>query len=225
MQGQLREALIEARRSLELDPTCIDCRVTLATIYIFRSEYNLAEPELLTVLEQDENNPFAQNNLASTYLHLGRPGEAEPLARSAAQNEMYVGRHLAFYNLGWSLYERRRYDEALEAFAQALREQPRMCTAHYRIALIYLRQSRYEDAIHHIEQAITEPDDEVPRNHLNEEENTCSDMPDVFHVLGMAMLALSRQEEAQAAFSRCVELAGPRHPIYDLCEQHRDEQE
>jgi len=221
MEGEFADALREARRAVDLDPDCIDGRLTLATIYAARAEFDRAETELQEVLRRDEGNPFAQNTLATVYMNMGRPAEAEPLARSAAENEDYSGRHLAYYNWGWALFERQSYAAALEAFGQALREAPGMCLAHYRIGDVYFRERRFEDALRHLEQAVQEPEEEETPStpQAQREQPTCAEMPQVHHVLGLALMASGRDADAEGAFRRCVELAPEASDLRRQCAQ------
>lgn len=225
MEGELSAALREARRAVDLDPENVDYRITLATIYGARAEFDRAEEQLQMALEIEPDNPFALNNLAAIYINMGRPAEAEEFARRATENESYAGRHLAFYNLGWSMQERQQYPEALEAFAQALRESPRMCLAHYRIGEVYFRMRRFEDAVYHLEQAVAEPDEEERTSSSSERDapRSCVAMPEAHQVLGLALLAVGRDDDALGAFSQCVELATERSELSIRCAQHLDD--
>jgi tetratricopeptide (TPR) repeat protein len=225
LEGEFASALGEARRSVELDPECIDCKVTLATVYAARSEWSQAEAVLREVLEADPDNPFALNTLATVYLNLGRPAEAAPLARRATENELYSGRHLAFYNLGWAALQRQQYQEALEAFGQAIREAPTMCLAHYRVGEVFFRLRRYEDALDHLEQAVAAREETPVEGQQDRDVHTCGDMPDAQHLLGMTLVALGREEESRAAFERCAELATPRTDLGRRCAQQTNGQE
>ncbi len=226
LEGELASALREARQSVELDPTCIDCRLTLATVYAARDELPRAEEEYREVLRRDPGNPFAQNNLASVYMNMGRPTDAIPLAREASENEDYTGRHLAFYNLGWALLEQEEYAPALEALGRALREVPRMCVAHFRIAEVYFRQRQFEQAFSHLEHAIEEQEEpyESPTSEQPRHRN-CSEMADAQHLLGLTLLALGNDEEAREAFQRCLEIATARSTLGRRCVEQLNAQE
>jgi Tfp pilus assembly protein PilF len=221
IQGDLASALREARQGVDLDPGCIDCRITLATIYAARDELPRAEDEFNEVLRREPDNPFALNNLASVYLNMGRPADALPLARRASENEDYVGRHLAFYNVGWALMEQNEYDGALDAMTRALREVPRMCLAHYRIAEIFFRRRNFEDALRHLQQALVIP--EAPFQSETQDaprERTCDQMAETHSLLGSTLVALEREEEAREAFTRCLEIATARTEIGRRCAEH-----
>ncbi len=223
MQGEFASALREARRSVELDPECTDCRLVLATVYAARSEFDRAEGELRRVIEEDPGNPYAMNTLATVYMNLGRPAEAEPMARRASEDEDFDGRHLAFYNLGWALLEQGNQGEALEAFGQSLRESPEMCLARFRVGEIYVRQGRFEQAISQLEQALEEgpareggPDEQPP---------TCRDMPEAHHIMGLALLGSGRDDEARDSFRRCAELAPEGSEARGACAERLDSRE
>lgn len=228
MEREFSSALREARRSIELDPECVDCRYTLATVYSARAEWDHAEVELRHVLTLDPDYSYAHNQLAVVYLNSGRPAEAETHARRAAEDEQFSGRHLAFYNLGWSFLERQQYDRALEAFTQALRENSHMCSAQYRIGEVYFRQQQYEQALSYLEQAVTEEEDPEGSSTQAQEQQPvrhCANMPDAHHLLGMTLLALDEIERAHEAFRRCAELATERTELGRRCAQHLESQE
>ena len=211
---------------METDRRCVDCRLTLATVYAARSDFSAAERELKEVLRQEPDNPFALNTLATVYLNLGRPAEAQPLAARAAEDENYIGRHLAYYNLGWALLQRQKYADALGAFQLALREAPRMCLAQYRIGEVFFHQGRYAEAVQHLRLAV-EPQEEpvqyaVPRQ---EETRSCDQMADTHQLLGLALMAQGEEEAASAAFGRCVEVATPYSDLARRCAQQRQSQE
>jgi tetratricopeptide (TPR) repeat protein len=223
MQREFSSALREARRSIELDPECIDCRYTLAMVYAARAEWTQAEAELRRVLTQDQQYSIAHNLLATVYLNSGRPAEAETHARQASEDEQFSGRHLAFYNLGWSFLERQQYDRALEAFSAALRENSNMCSAQYRIGEVFFRQREYEQALSYLEQAVTEEVDPEASPTQSQEQapvQHCSNMPEAHHLLGMTLLALEETERAHEAFRRCAELATERTELGRRCAQH-----
>jgi Tfp pilus assembly protein PilF len=226
MEGELGDALREARQSVEVDPRCWDCRLALGTVYAARSEFRQAEEELKKVLAHDPTNPFALNTLAAVYLNLGRPDEAETLAQRAAENENYEGRHLAYYNVGWAFLQQRKYSDALGAFSRALREAPQMCLAHFRIGEVFFRQRRYEEASHHLRQSM-EPVEQpvrfaVPRQG---ERRSCEQMPDAHQLLGFALLAQGDQQGAQAAFRRCLTLATPHSSVAIRCQEQLNPRE
>ncbi len=225
-EGELAAALREARRSVELDPDCVDCRLTLATVYGARGEMEQAEQAYLEVLRRDPDNPYAQNGLAVVYLNLGRPAEAIRYARQASENEDYVGRHLAFYNLGWAHLEEGNYPAALEALTAALREAPGMCLAHFRIAEVFFRQRSYEEALSHLDQAleVPEPSYESP-THEQPQHRTCDQMADTHHLRGLVLLALGREEEARESFGRCLEIATARSEIGRRCANQMNSQD
>lgn len=219
LQGEFTTALAEARRSVELDPDCVDCKLTLGTIYAARAEWPQAETALRDVLEAEADNPFALNTLATVYLNTGRPAEAEALARRASENEVYSGRHLAFYNVGWARLQRQQYRPALEAFGEAIREMPDMCLAHYRVGEVFFRLRQYDDALDHLEQAVAAPEAQPAEGEQERQIQTCSDMPDAQHLLGMTLVALGREGESRAAFERCAQLATPRTELGRRCAQ------
>lgn len=225
MEGEFASALREARRAIELDPECVDCRLVLGTIYAARSEFDRAETELRQVLERDPHNAYAMNTLATVYMNLGRPAEAEPMARGAAEDEDFDGRHLAFYNLGWALLEQGNQSEALEAFGQSLRESPQMCLARFRVGEIYVRQGRFDDAIAQLEQALGVEPAEGGGTPPDEQPPTCRDMPETHQVLGLALLGAGRDDEARHSFGRCAELAAEGSDIRRACADRLESRE
>ena len=198
--GNYGEALRNAKKAVELDPENIDARLTLATVYAARNELDKAEKELKKVLEMDKDNPYALNTLGVVYIHKGRFREAVELLKRAAHNELYIGRHLAYGNLGWAYIEMGEYSKAIIALKNALREQPKFCVARYRLAQAYYKLKDYQRALEEIKMAIKPFDS-------NQKIPDCSRLPDCYYLMGLIYISLEKIKEAEQSFKKCVELA------------------
>jgi len=211
-----------------LDSECVECRYVLATVYMARSELDRAEQELTQVITISPDYSFAHNALASVFINLGRPAEAVEHARRASDDEDFSGRHLAYYNLGWAQAELGRPDEALEALGMALRENAGMCLARFRIAEIYVSRQRYDDALARLEMALESgaPNDDssVPPDDGRANRN-CEQLPDLYHLRGLALIGAGRAEEAGSAFRQCVEIATEHSELGRRCTQQMELQE
>lgn len=198
--GNYGEALRNAKKAVELDPTSIDARLTLATVYAARNELSKAEKELKVVLKIDKDNPFALNTLGVIYIHEGKYKEAIEVLEKASQNELYVGRHLAYGNLGWAYLELGEYQKAVVALKNALREQPKFCVARYRLAEVYYKLREYNKALEEVKLAV------LP---VDEKQNIpdCSKLPDAYYLMGLIYTSLENIDEGEKAFKKCVELA------------------
>lgn len=216
--GNYGEALRNAKKSVEVNPENNEARLTLATIYAARGELDFAEKELNILVKRDPENPFFLNTLGVVYINKGEYINAVNVLKKSSSNETYVGRHLAYGNLGWAYMELQEYTKANEALNNALREQPNFCVARYRLAQLYYKQHKNEEAFEEIDIALRpvseEDDDEI---------SDCSKMAEGYHLLGLINTALNKEEDANNAFRKCIELS-PQTILSKRCKSHLPEE-
>ena len=98
----------------------VDLRGFLSEIYQDTNQHYQAIQQLEAVYEMDPNDPGINNNLGYSLTEAGRDLErAEKMIRfSLAQNPRS---HATLDSLGWVLYKRGKFDEAVQYIRQALR--------------------------------------------------------------------------------------------------------
>ena len=144
----------------------------------------------------------------------------------------------AFYYLGRAQYNRKHFDEAVHAFAQSLKLDPKSALAQDNLGLSHEAMGKTDDALAAYRAAValdasattrtsgpyldlgsllveeSRPGDAVP--YLLQAAAIAPDDPLAHRALGKACLALNRLEEAQAEFEKAVALAPRNAPLHFL---------
>jgi len=123
---------------------------------------------------------------------LGDPGAAESCARNVIA--LCPDRGDAYFNLGMSLREQKKFKEATESFRTAIHHKPDFADAHNALAYVLAVQGQKSAAEHHFRQAIA----------LNPR------FADAHNNLGNILRASSRDDEAVTSYRNAIE-AQPGH--------------
>ncbi|MBX7084767.1 MAG: tetratricopeptide repeat protein [Nannocystaceae bacterium] len=145
----------------------------------------------------------AYNSLAVVDLQFESVDKAVDHARAALREKFYSDRYSALSNLGWAFYVGGDLVSATAELRQAVLLNPDYCVGRYRLAQVYLDSGQPEQALEQA-QAVVDSD-------------RCP-IQDAHRVLGAARLRLGLGEEAQQAFTSCVELA-PRSCLAQQCQR------
>ncbi len=99
MQGDFEEAIINYKRSLEIEPTA-EGHTFLGWAYSFlgRLEEAIAECHRAIAVDPDFGNPY--NDIGAYYLQLGKSAEAIPWLEKAKYARRYENPEFAYCNLG-----------------------------------------------------------------------------------------------------------------------------
>lgn len=100
------------------------------------NDFALAEASYRKAIARDPGNTTARYNLGNLYYNNEKPAEAARRYRQAA--EVAPGKqekHKAFHNLGNSFMEQENYQAAVEAYKDALRNEPTDDETRYNLAL------------------------------------------------------------------------------------------
>lgn len=100
------------------------------------NDFALAEASYRKAIAKDPSNTTAKYNLGNLYYNNEKPAEAAQRFRQAA--EIAPGKaekHKAFHNLGNSFMEQENYQAAVEAYKDALRNDPTDDETRYNLAL------------------------------------------------------------------------------------------
>jgi tetratricopeptide (TPR) repeat protein len=139
-----------ARKALELDPDLAEAHILLADIHTRQWKWAEAQAEYKRALDLNPNDASAHLGLSDWLLCQGRTEEALEWARR--------GRDLdplgtSGFTIAWTLFNARRYDEAIREFQNELAVKPNGGDTlwHLGQALIFNHQA--EEAIHVLENA------------------------------------------------------------------------
>ncbi|MGY5846098.1 tetratricopeptide repeat protein [Salegentibacter sp. HM20] len=100
------------------------------------NDFASAEAAYRLAIAKDPDNAAARYNMGNLYYAKEKTPEAESRLRQAAERaETRDDKHKAFHNLGNSFMKQKRYKEAVEAYKNALRNNPKDDETRYNYAL------------------------------------------------------------------------------------------
>jgi len=149
--GETRPKVIAAaRKALELDPELAEARVLLANALQKDWHWSEAEVEYRRAIELTPNDAAAQAGLADWLLCQGRTDEALAGARRAQELDP---RAFDGKQVGWILFEARRYDEAIRELHTALTIDPNDPMALWYLGFALIGAEHFDEAIATLEKA------------------------------------------------------------------------
>jgi Flp pilus assembly protein TadD len=149
--GETRPKVIaSARKALELDPELAEARVLLANALQKDWHWAEAEVEYRRAIELSPNDAAAQAGLADWLLCQGRTEEALASARRAQELDP---RAFDGVQVGWILFQARRYDEAIRELHTALTIDPNDPMALWFLGFALIGAEHFDEAIATLEKA------------------------------------------------------------------------
>ena len=149
--GETRPKVIAAaRKALELDPELAEARVLLANALQKDWHWAEAEVEYRRAIELSPNDAAAQAGLADWLLCQGRTDEALASARRAQELDP---RAFDGVQVGWILFQARRYDEAIRELRTALTIDPNDPMALWFLGFALIGAEHFDEAIATLERA------------------------------------------------------------------------
>jgi TolB-like protein/Flp pilus assembly protein TadD len=145
-----RKTLVAARKALELDPELAEARALLANALQKDWHWVEAEAEYRRAIELSPSDAAAHAGLADWLLCQGRTEEALASARRAQELDPR-----AFHGtqIGWILFQARRYDEAIRELRTALTIEPKDPMALWFLGFVLIGAERFDEAIATLERA------------------------------------------------------------------------
>ncbi|HEX6624170.1 MAG TPA: tetratricopeptide repeat protein [Pyrinomonadaceae bacterium] len=155
--GRLDEALVEARRAWEIEPSSANKIVIVGWTHYFRREYDEAIEQYGQTLDMDPNNQPARFRLGLAYMQKGMPDRAVAELQRAANLSGGNARHVAFLGYAYALSGEWGKAERLLNELQTRSRQTYVCP--YDIAIIHLGLGDKERALEWLEKTDRERDD------------------------------------------------------------------
>jgi TolB-like protein/Flp pilus assembly protein TadD len=149
--GETRPKVIAAaRKALELDPELAEARVLLANALQKDWHWAEAEAEYRRAIELSPNDAGTHSGLADWLLCQGRTEEALASARRAQEIDP---REFSGGQVGWILFQARRYDEAIRELRTALTMEPEDPMALWFLGFALIGAEHFDEAITTLEKA------------------------------------------------------------------------
>ena len=149
------KAMTAVRKALELDSNLAEAHVVLADLQTAQWHWTEAEAEYRRGLELNPSDASAHGGLAGWLLTQGRLAEAVASARKARELDPSPG---AGRELGWILFNARRYDEAIREYRSALAIEPDNANTLWRLGFALSLKHQSQEAIAVLERAVSVSD-------------------------------------------------------------------
>jgi TolB-like protein/Tfp pilus assembly protein PilF len=149
------KAMSAVRKALELDPDLAEAHVVLAGMLQDEWHWAEAESEYRRSLELNPSDAGAYSGLAAWLLSQGRLGEAVERAKRARELDPSPG---AAVELGWILFNARRYDEAIREYRSALAIEQDNANTLWRLGFALSFKHQSQEAISALDRAVSVSD-------------------------------------------------------------------
>jgi TolB-like protein/Tfp pilus assembly protein PilF len=144
------KVLAAARKALELDPDLVEARVQLADALQKDWHWAEAEAEYKQAIALSPNDSEANATFSYWFLCQGRTQEALSLARRAQELDPLA---LHGIEIGWILFQARRYDEAIRELRTVLTIAPENPMALWFFGYALTGAGQFDEAIQMLEKA------------------------------------------------------------------------
>jgi TolB-like protein/DNA-binding winged helix-turn-helix (wHTH) protein/Flp pilus assembly protein TadD len=151
-QSVRSKAILAAQKALELDPTLAEPHVILALTYQEQWEWSSAQHEYEAALNLSPNDAWVHGNYGRWMLCQGRFDEAQALARRGRDlDPLTVGGQ----DLGWILFQSRRYDEAVRELRSDLAVHPDNAGDMWFLGFSLIGKGASDEAVPVLERAVS----------------------------------------------------------------------
>lgn len=184
------QALINLLKAREYDPKDSQIRNNLGMAYYFREQTELAEKELLTAIDLDNNNADAKANLGSIYMEKNRLKEARDLFVQVSRNLTYTAQFRNYYNFALLALKEGDRKEAFNLLFKSIKEKEDYCQAHFKLGELYTEEYKFKQALTSFQES---------------SKGTCVNEPAPFYQQALALINLNRTEEARLKLNEIIE--------------------
>ena len=156
--GGIDEAIHTASDAVRENPKIADLYILLGNLYERKADLEKAKAAYQAALDVRHDDPKASNNLA--YLLLETHGNLDSAWHLAeAARRAMPGSSVVADTLGWALYQKAMYPQAIEQFQEAIRlaaqnKEPDNATYHYHLGLAYAKAQRPALAKEHLKRVL-----------------------------------------------------------------------
>lgn len=146
--GDMASAVSPLQRAIQLDPSFAQAYAALGVTYMNRGEFGLAEDNMRKAYQLRERVSEQERFFIDLHYYEDAAGDLEK-ARQVGElwAQTYPRSSFPFGNLGGTYLVLGQHDKALVAFHEALRLDPDVPTRELRLATVYMRLNRFQDAL------------------------------------------------------------------------------
>ncbi len=210
-KGNLRSALVHAKKALDLDEENVQAQLMTATIYLaFCAAPNEdcrldeAEKHARAALKIKPDFASATNTLGVILVRAKRYDDAIATLKPLTENMTYSTPELAWGNLGQAYLEKGDADQAIVALRRAVALQPGFCVGNYRLGQAYERKGDLRAA------------DQAYSSTVETTYESCR-FADAFEARARVRSKLNDAEAARSDLQSCVQV-GAGSPTAKRCE-------
>jgi type IV pilus assembly protein PilF len=206
--GNVKEALAEFQRALELDPEYPEANNAMAIL--LHLAFRRPEEAILyyrRALEVRPNFSEARTNLANVYLDQGNYEEAIRLYEQSLNDMLYPTPYIAQSNMGWALYKKGEVERGIESIKASVTTNPGFCMGYRNLALIYGEQGDAEQSCRHSVRY----------------REACADVAEAWMREGVCQARAGKVEQARQSFTTCEVKARPaEQSLKEDCQRLRE---
>lgn len=151
-RGMLDRAVEAYQRTIELNPTSIEARLSLAICLLRKQAPDEALRELGACLEIDANSPEVHHQLGNAYAMQSNWHKAIDSFKRALRLRPDMAE--VCNNLGFAYLHAGNTDQAVLAFEAAIERRPDYCQAHFNLANLHMEQQKHDLAIKHYRETL-----------------------------------------------------------------------
>ena len=149
----LERAFEAAKKAVALDDSLPLARSYLASIYVFRKQYEKAIAEGKRAISLDPNFAEGYARLGQVMIVAGRPQEGIDLVEKAMRLDPYYPFNYIFF-LGIAYYAMEKYDEAIAALKRCITRNPDLMGSNLMLAVIHSELGQKEEAQTEVEETL-----------------------------------------------------------------------
>jgi tetratricopeptide (TPR) repeat protein len=156
-RGKHQSAIEEYRKALSIAPNMYFARNNLGSLYLQDQQFENAEAEFRTVIEENRADGNAYFNLANVCLLTKRLDEATDLIQQGITREPQSA--FGHFLMGSVMLQKGKPAEAEKQLHAALEEDPSMANAHLALANLYLKQNRNIEVVEELQSFLRQAPD------------------------------------------------------------------
>ena len=185
-------AIRELISALDIDEAHAEARYLYGFILFGRKRYEEAAEHFRKALKTKPNFFAARNHLGVTYLELERWYDAIVILEPLLKEPTYTTQYLVYNNLGWAYYKQGDLRLADKNLRMAVFLNQKFCNAYRNLSLVATQQRDYHGAVEQMSEAV----------------QRCPQYAELQLQYGEALAADNQLGPAEAAYKKCLELAG-----------------